>query len=216
MNPEHLAIAAGPLALYLCWVGLRGLARRPRLISGGANVVEVAFAVLGLLMIGPLPLFLPQHSVARFGVYIWFMLLALYVLVTISIVLLSRPRLIVNNITLDVLRPLTAEIVSRMDDQCAWAGDTVALPRLGLQIQFEGQPLLRTVTLTAGGEQRNLAAWDHFRRELAGSLRKLQVGPHPWSVAWILAGLLLACWPAYQLWTNHHQIVRAFTELLAM
>ncbi|MGC4006476.1 MAG: hypothetical protein QM811_26475 [Pirellulales bacterium] len=175
----HVAIALLPLALYLIWQGVRGLSRRPRLIPGTWNTLGMSWALLGLLMVGPLPLVLPDHAIQRFQMWIWVLLLTLYALVAILIVLLSRPHAYLQNISRETLRPLIAEITRRMDPQCTWAGDSAALPQAGLEFRMETQPFFKVVHLQTLGPQVSLAAWEYLMTELRTSLKNVKTGPRP-------------------------------------
>ena len=52
MDPVPLAIAFGPLALYLLLMGAINLGRRPRVISGARDAAMLAIALSGLLIVG--------------------------------------------------------------------------------------------------------------------------------------------------------------------
>ncbi len=223
MHPQyHLAVALLPLALYLLWQGLLSLRLRPRWISGTANTLGVAWAMLGLCVVGPLPLVLPDHAIQRFGVLIWWMVLALYILITILIVLLSRPHAYVANITREALKPLVADIVMRMDSRCTWAGDSVCLPQHELEFRLEPQPMFKTVQIQALGSKPNMAAWDTVQRELRAALRPLRTGVNPWGWSLIFAGSGLVALLAFnargffQENKMGEMVTRVFRELLAL
>jgi hypothetical protein len=195
---------------------------RPRWISGTANTLGVAWAMLGLGIVGPLPLILPDHAIQRFGVLIWWMVLALYILVTILIVLLSRPHAYVANITREALKPLVADIVMRMDSRCTWAGDSVCLPQHDLEFHLEQQPMFKTVQIQALGAHPNMAAWDQVQRELRAAIRPLRTGINPWGWSLIFAGSMLLALVAFNARDFVHvndmreMVTRVFRELLAL
>lgn len=223
MHPQyHLAVALLPLALYLLWQGAMSLRLRPRWISGTANTLGVAWAMLGLGVVGPLPLILPDHAIQRFGVLIWWMVLTLYILVTILIVLLSRPHAYVANITREALKPLVADIVMRMDSRCTWAGDSVCLPQHGLEFRLEPQPMFKTVQLQALGPKPSMEAWDTVQRELRAAIRPLRTGVNPWGWSLIFAGsglLVLLAFNARSFFQENNMsemVTRVFRELLAL
>ncbi len=178
--------------------------------------------MLGLCVVGPLPLLLPDHAIQRFNVLIWWMVLALYILVSILIVLLSRPHSYVANITREALKPLVADIVMRLDSRCAWAGDSASLPQLGLEFRLEPQPFFKTVQIQALGAQPNMAAWDQFQRELRAAIRPLRTGVNLWGWSQIFAGCLLligAIYAGQEMIRDPNfpqQIAKAFRELLAL
>ena len=137
---------------------------RPRWISGTANTIGVAWAMLGLGVVGPLPLVLPDHAIQRFGVLIWWMVLALYILgddldrAAVAAACLCRQH------HAEVLKPLVADIAMRMDSRCTWAGDSVCLPQHDLEFRLEPQPMFKTVQIQALSPKPNMAAWDTVQR----------------------------------------------------
>ena len=53
------------------------------------------------------------------------------------LILSMRPRLVVYNITLEQLRPLLADVVARLDSEARWAGESLVMPQLGVQLHLE-------------------------------------------------------------------------------
>ncbi|MEM1303614.1 MAG: hypothetical protein AAGG46_01880, partial [Planctomycetota bacterium] len=99
MDPLRLAIAAVPVAAYLVVVGIVNLRRRPLLASGSADLAAVGIAISGLVFVGPIELFRPQAATADLGDAVWVLMLGLYALPYMLFVLISRPRLVVYNMT---------------------------------------------------------------------------------------------------------------------
>ena len=91
-------------------------------------------AIAGLIVAGPMELFLPEAATNRFGGYVWLLLLAFYGLCLTLIVLLLRPRLVIYNVNPDQLRAMLAEVVSELDSDARWAGDSLVLPKTGCAI----------------------------------------------------------------------------------
>ena len=71
---------------------------------------------------------MPTAAAAHFGHYVWLFLLALYGLVITFVILVSRPRLVIFNITADQLRPILVEVVAALDPAAQWAGSSLVLP----------------------------------------------------------------------------------------
>jgi uncharacterized membrane protein len=209
----HLAIALAPLGFYLLWIGLRGLRRRPTVLSGSQNTAEVAVALWGLLMVGPLPMLIPTASL-RYQHYVWVLVLTIYIMVIVLIMLLSRPHIIVSNVTIETLRPLVNDTLKRMNEQFVWAGDSIVAPHAGLQFRLESQPLWRSVVILANCEEQNLTAWNRLRKELSISMRNIPAGRHPWCLGWLAAGAACIGFAAYQVTTSNEEFAQVFWKLL--
>ena len=105
MDPVHLVLAFAPLGLYLIGLGVVHWRRRPLVLTGSADVSLLAFAVVGLVIVGPMEFLLPA-ALPLPGKYVWLMLLLCYSLLVTLWNLLARPRLIVLNVAADRLRPI--------------------------------------------------------------------------------------------------------------
>ena len=111
--------------------GLVNLWRRPIVTTGAKDLAGLGIGVSGLVMVGPLELFMPTAAAIHFGQYVWLLLLALYALAVLFLVLVVRARLVVYNTGRDELRPILVEVVAELDTEARWAGDSVVLPQLG-------------------------------------------------------------------------------------
>ena len=87
----------------LAWINAR---RRPFFTSGGSDLTALGVALSGLMFIGPLELFRPEAATREFGNYIWLFLMLFYWLWLLLVVLLSRPRLVIYNISMEELHPV--------------------------------------------------------------------------------------------------------------
>ncbi len=170
MDAVPLAIAFGPLALYLLLIGIINLSRRPHLTTGTRDTIALALAISGLVVIGPVNLFLPQGAVMRFGPLVWPLILVFSGLCVVLYLLVARPRLVVYNITLEQLRPLLEQAVERLDKDARIAGDAVLLPQLAVQFHLDSAPAMRNVSLLATGDQQSHTGWKRLERELHSAL----------------------------------------------
>ena len=125
-DPLRLAIAIVPLVAYGLVLGILNARRRPFLTTGGADLAALGVALTGLVLIGPIELFRPEEATTEFGSYVLLFLLALYWLGLWLTILLSRPRLVIYNISDAELRPVLAETARTIDSQARWAGDSLA------------------------------------------------------------------------------------------
>jgi hypothetical protein len=168
MDPLRLAIAVVPLAAYLSVIGLVNLRKRPLVVGGYSDSAALAAALGGLIVVGPMELFMPMLPALRYGAYVWYLLLALSALCAALLILAMRPRLVIYNMTLEALRPALATVVSQLDTNARWTGHCVLLPALGVELHLETTGVLHNVALVATGYEQNLAGW----QQLDAALRK--------------------------------------------
>lgn len=195
MDPFRICVAVLPLSVYVMLLGMVNLSPRPFLTSGARDLAALGVGVSGLIIVGPLELFMPEAAAARFGPYVWLLLLAGYGLSVTFLVLVSRPRLVVYNITPEQLRPVLSRVVMTFDAEARWAGDGLFLPQRGVQMHLESFASMRHVSLVASGPRQDLSAWHKLEQQLASALESVHVGVNPRGISFcIVAGLLLvAC-----------------------
>ena len=195
MDPFRLCLALGPLAIYLMLIGAINMFRRPFLVSGARDTAALGLAVSGLVIVGPGELFFPVNASLRFEPFpwlVWVLLVALYGLCVVLVVLLSRPRLVIYNISRDQLRPILGDLVAELDSEARWAGDSLALPNVGIQLYVTGQAAMRNVSLTAIGLNQNPQGWRQLELALASALSRLEVPRNRHALGLLSAGALLA------------------------
>jgi hypothetical protein len=151
----------------------------------------LAAAVSGLAVVGPLALLVPVTGGSPWS---WPVLAFLFALCVAVCVLVSRPRMVVYNITVEQFRPLVAEVVSTLDPKARWAGESAALPDRGFQLHIEGNGGLRTVSVVNVGERSSPEGWGEFTRRLRRAVRGLRVRRSPWGALFgcLGCGLLVA------------------------
>jgi hypothetical protein len=145
--------AAVPLGCYIMVLGIVHLRRLPLVISGAVDAICLAAGLSGLAVVGPMALLEPAVGATRWS---WAFMGVLALLTLALTILVSRPRLVVYNATVEQLRPAVAEVVLTLDPSARWAGETVAMPSRGLQIHMfvtravfqEPMLTLKAVTLT--------------------------------------------------------------------
>jgi hypothetical protein len=191
IDPLHIGIALGPVATYLLVLGAINLSSRPLITSGGRDVSALSLALVGLIAAGPMELFLVEEAAVLYGAWVWAIMLTAYLLFVALLVLLLRPRLVIYNATLDQVRPIVADVISRLDCDARWAGESVIMPQLGVQLHFEAAPLLKNVQLVSSGPHQNLHAWRQLEQELRTALRRLRTSPNVFGTLFIGCGILL-------------------------
>jgi hypothetical protein len=216
MDPLRFSLAVGPLAVYLLFIGLVQLRRRPFLTTGTRDLAALGLALAGFAVIGPLELFMPENAASVFGWMVWGPLLVLYGLGVLLVLLAQRPRLVIYNMTVDELRPVLAQAVSGLDGQARWAGDNLVMPQLGVQLHVDPQESMRTVSLVATGERQSLVGWQKLAAALRPALKRSQVGRNPRGLAFLGLGLLLFSAAYGWLVLDPAQVAQRMAELLRL
>jgi hypothetical protein len=212
----HLCIALFPLAAYLLLLGAVGLSRRPLLTTGARDLSALGLAVSGLVVAGPMELFLPEAAANRFGGYVWVLLLACYALCLVLIALLTRPRLILYNMNLDQLRPILADVVLDLDSDARWAGDSLTLPQLGVQLHLEPFTALRNTQLVASGPRQSFAGWKRLEIALGKALKPKRVPPNPYAWAMLTVSLLMITLVTLRTISESASVVQSLGEMLRL
>ena len=214
-DPLRLAIAFVPLAAYCLVLGILNARRRPFLTSGGADLAALGAALTGLVLIGPIELFRPEKASAEFGSYVWLFLVVFYWLCLWLTALVARPRLVVYNISGEELRPILAETARIIDAQARWAGDSLSLPNLGVQLHVESFEIMRHVSLIASGEKQDLAGWRQLAGELFQRLKPLRVAPNPRALGIVLLAIALMSASIVHMLAHPQLVAQAVEEIFS-
>lgn len=215
MDPLRIALACVPLAAYLLLLGVVNLRRTPLLVSGAGDLAALGTALTGFVFVGPIELFQPTAVAAELGNLVWLFCLGFYWGSLALAVLVLRPRLVVYNASLEELRPVVAEAVSQVDPDARWAGDSVSLPRLGVQLHLEGFGVMRNTSLVSSGGHQNLEGWRRLRRAVQRSVAALDVRPNPRSISFFLLSGALMAMSISSMLGNPVEVAKAIGEILA-
>jgi hypothetical protein len=216
--PGHLVarcVAVGPAAIYLLVLGGVNLARRPRVVSGVRDTAALALAVAGLVMVGPGELFFPVAASIRLGAMVWGLLGSLYLLGVVLFLLVMRPRLVIYNVSTDELRPVLAEVLSKIDPDARWAQDSLYLPGLGIQFHVESLARLRNVALIASGPLQNYQGWRRLETALSAALVRVEVPRNYGAMGLLSAGVILLAFVVMTVSRDPQAVAAAFREAIA-
>lgn len=219
MDPFRLCLCGGPVAVYLLLLGAINLSRRPFLVSGARDAAALGLAVSGLMLVGPFELFFPNAAAIRFEPHswiVWILLVALYAMLLVLVLLLLRPRLIVYNIAADELRPILADLVTRLDADARWAGDSLLLPTMGVQLHLDGLATMRNVSLVASGPNQNQAGWKHLETALRDVIANFQVVRNPRAFGLLSAGLLIVLGLILAIARNPQEVAHSLLDMLRL
>jgi hypothetical protein len=180
MDTFSACLAFGPLAIYLVLLGAINLGRRPLVVSGTRETLSLGLALAGLVIVGPMQLFMPEHAATRFGEVVWLLLVGFYVLCLTLIVMLSRPRLVVYNISPQELRLALDAAARRIDAEAMWSGKNLGLPLARVHLHVESFPPLGNVALLSTGDDQSPSGWRRLEASLRETLRTVPgaAGPH--------------------------------------
>lgn len=210
----HLSIALGPLAAYLLLLAFVNLSNRPFVTNGARDVAALGMAISGFIVAGPMELFLPVAATSQFGGNVWFFLIAFYILCLTLIVLVQRPRLVIYNANPEQFRSVLAEVVAQLDEEARWAGDSLVLPKLGVQLHVELFGGMRNVQLVSAGPRQSFAGWKKLEMALAQVLKETKAVPNPHGLGMLLMGLLLIGLMAYRMLYDPATVVQGLDEML--
>lgn len=214
MDPFSMCLSLGPVAVYLLLLGSINLSRRPLVVSGARDVAALGVAVSGLVIVGPLELFFPLSSSITYGPLVWLFLIALYVLALVLVLLLTRPRLVVYNISAGELRPVLAEVAGQLDREARWAGDNLTMPNLGIQLHLDTVAVLRNVSLVSSGPMQNHQAWRRLELVLTARLAHLEVPRNPRAITFITSGALIAVMLVLVIAHDPQAVAQSLVEML--
>lgn len=216
VDPLHVGIALGPLAVYFVVLGLVNLFRRPLVTTGARDAAALGLCVAGLVIVGPMDLFLPEAADVRFGWKVWPLLLSLYGLCLTLVVLLMRPKLIIYNVTTDQLRPILAAVVAELDSDARWAGDSLVLPKIGVQLHVEPVGALRTAELVAAGPEQSYLGWRRLEAALAAGLKQSKGTRNPYGPLPLILGLLMIALVTALTVSNPQAVAQSLRQLLRL
>ncbi len=189
MDPFRLCLAFGPLAIYLLVIGIINLSRRPIITNGTRETIALGMAVAGLILIGPMELFLPVASAAFFGPYLYLLLGGFYSMTLLFIVLVQSPRINIYNINAEQLQHVLPGLAVQLDSDSRFAGDCLLMPHLKVQLHVDRFSPLRSISLVPVGDQQSFQGWNTLERSLATELAKVPVTPSPQGVLLLIVAI---------------------------
>lgn len=214
MDPLHACIALGPVAVYLLVLGSINLLPRPLVTTGTRDAIALALAISGLVIAGPMELFLVEAAVAQYGGWIWVMMIGCYALMALLVALMLRPRLVIYNVTSEQLLPVLEEVLARLDPQVRWVGGSIVSQHLGVELHLEPHAVTKNIQLVSTGGGQSLAGWRLLEKNLAASLSGTAGAPNPWGASLISIGLLIAGFVTWMLADDPAAVERALNDML--
>jgi hypothetical protein len=216
MDAFHMLVALGPLALYLLGLAVVNLLGRPVSITGLRDLILLAIAVGGFVIVGPMELFMPDAAVAAFGVWTWAILVGFYAACVLFVGLSLRPRVIVYNITPERLHAILASVALKLDGEARWAGASLLLPQLGVHLQIEPFRVMRCVSLVSVGARQDLDGWAAIHEQLRPALAEERSGANPRAYSLLSFAVVMLAMMAWKIKTDHAALEEQFRDFLRM
>jgi hypothetical protein len=214
MDPFRTCLALGPLAVYALLLAVMHLSRRAWVVNGNRDLITLGVAVSGFVIVGPIELLMPaEHWVAHRG-YAWLVVFVLYVVVLSLIALLGRPRITVYNVTPSILRPVLAQIAASLDPQARWAGNSLVLPQMDMELHVEAMSPMQTVSIVATHEEQELIGWKRLEIELINTLRGVERTRNPWGYLFITLAVVFGGIVTAQLIVFPAEVAEGFKEMM--
>lgn len=174
MAPFCFVVAIAPLALY--WLALAWLHSRPRpfAVDGRRDFIALALALFGFFFIGPGSVTPPLSATIAWRANVWLLCGILYFCVAVLLSSSQRPRIVVYNATCEELRAILARVALLLDDEARWAGASLNLPNLGVQLYVDGAALGRVASLVGLDAPRSRQGWLRLEKELRVELARTE------------------------------------------
>ena len=214
MDAFDLCLAVGPLAMYLLALGVINLGRRPVVTTGAREIMALALALGGFVLVGPMQLFFPEAAASRFGPWVWWLLSTFYVMCVTLWIITSRPRLVIYNIVPEYLREILNRLAPTLDPQAHWAGDNLMMPQRGVQLHIEGVDRMRNIVLVALGTEQSHSGWRELENALIKTLRETPVERNPRGFSFLSAGVLLLTAMLYKTLQDPQAVADGLLEML--
>jgi len=214
VDPLHFCIMVGPLAVYALLIGWINLCNRPFITTGARDAGALGVAIVGFVIAGPMELFLPEATANTFGYFVWLLLLSFYALSLMLLVLLMRPKLVIYNITPDQLRPVLGSVVANLDKEARWAGDSLLMPALGVQLTMESTRALRTAQLVSAGGKQNFIGWRKLEVSLRQALNESATGRSVYGFFQVGFGLICLTLIGWTMAADRAGVMQSLSELL--
>ena len=218
MDPLRSCIALGPLAMYLFVLAIINLSRRPLLTTGGRDITALAVGVAGFVAAGPMELFIPEMTLDIFrsrniGWLFWLLLPILYGLCVCLYILTARPRLVIYNLPRRHLRPILEQVAGELDGQARWAGDSLLLPNLGVNLTLELYGLMRCVQLVSAGPSQDLDGWHRLTTALSRRLRDTKTALNTGGLSQLFFAVMITMLISYWIGFGQQEMYQALLEL---
>ena len=157
----------------------------------------LAIGLGGLVLAGPGRLLIPLNVLTFWGNFAWLLWAAFYLIVAQIVIWKLQRRIVVYNFSVAEMVPKLWETVQSLDATATWVGNSMALPKCGVQFYWEAAPKSRNIVLVAAGPNQSVTGWQQLETATDLAFRTISVKRGPISLFFLLASIVLiaaACW----------------------
>ncbi len=105
-------------------------------------------------------------------------------------------------------------MVKQLDEDARWAGDSLVLPKLGVQLHVELFGAMRNVQLVSSGPRQSFTGWKRLEISLANVLKQTKSSPNPHGYAMMALGIALICIMTFWMFRDPTKVVHGLHEML--
>ena len=186
-----LALVTFPLATYCLFLAFLNGRRRPTVLAGNVDLMFLAVGLSGLFLAGPGRLLIPLNVLTFWGDIAWLLWAAFYLIVVQTVVWKLRRRIVIYNFPIAEMVPKLWEVVRNLDASAEWVGNSMTLPKYGIQFYFEVAPGSRNVVLVATRTSQSVASWQNLEMDIELSFRTIHVRRGPTAFFFFIAAVSL-------------------------
>ena len=121
--------------------------------------------------------------------------------------------MVIYNITVDKLRPILADVVARLDGDARWAGDSLVLPGLGVQLHLDNFAAMKNVSLKSIGGRQSFQGWKKLETALSAALDQEDVARNRRGWSLLSVGMLIAAFLVVAIIQNPQSLSQTLSDL---
>ena len=181
-----------PLSFYLVFLGMINLSQKTRVLTGRQDLIALSFGVAGLLIVGPLHIFLPPAGMIRFGNHVWYPMVVLYLFGVLWLSMICRPRLVLYNLNYEDFSRILEYVIEREIWTDRRYGNVIQIREL--EIQFEILPVEATknITLHSTRAEQSNTGWRVLQKALQTELLSHSAVPSAYGWIYLACGIVVA------------------------
>ena len=181
-----------PLSFYLFFLGIINLSQKTRVLTGRQDLIALSFGIAGLVIVGPLQIFLPPAGMIRFGNHVWYPVVVLYLFCVLWLSMICRPRLVFYNLDSDGF----SRIFERVTEREIWTvqrhGDVVQISELKIQFEILPAEAVKNITLRATRGEQSSAGWNALQKAIRDELLSHHTVPSAYGWIYLACGIVVA------------------------
>ncbi|QDV69847.1 hypothetical protein Poly24_35650 [Rosistilla carotiformis] len=211
-----IALALGPLAIYLLVIGYLQSARRPTVTTGAQDTVALAIGASGFVLAGPLVLFFPTMAYGMLGWIVWLMLAAFFLLTLLLIILTMRPRMVIYGTTASDVREPLLRAARSIDPGARLEGEQIWFPGVAASVRLEVFSPHDTPQVVPQMQTISPVFWRRFVQASRHEIGQVENPARSKGAGMLLVALVILGFVATQIAMQPQEIVSGFREWLRL